>query len=72
MKKWLLRVVVAVVVLLLAAFWQLFFSDRPPLTIHPATLAGDGSLIDYCELPELDGRLDGTVGSTRFPLKPFS
>ncbi|MCP4004385.1 MAG: hypothetical protein GY725_09340 [bacterium] len=56
MKKWFLRFIVTVVVLFLAAFWQLFFSARPPLTIDPATLAGDGSLIGYCELPELDGR----------------
>ena len=25
------------------------------MTIDPATLAGDGSTINYCELPELDG-----------------
>ncbi len=41
---------------LLLAFWLLYFSPRPPLTTDPATLAGDGSLVDYCELPELDGR----------------
>ena len=55
MMKWFVRVVVTVVVLFLAAFWQLFFSARPPLTIDPATLVGDGSLIDYCQFPELDG-----------------
>jgi hypothetical protein len=44
-----------VAVLFLAAFWQLFLSSRPPLTIDPATLAGDGSTIDYCDLPELNG-----------------
>ncbi|MDG2304481.1 MAG: hypothetical protein P8R42_07455 [Candidatus Binatia bacterium] len=55
MKKWFLRVVVAVVVLFLAAFWQLYLSARPPLTTDPATLAGDGSTVDYCELRELDG-----------------
>ena len=42
--------------LFLAGFWLIFFSPRPPLTIDPETLAGDGSLIDYCELPVLDGR----------------
>jgi len=36
-------------------FWLAFFSPRPPLAIDPATLAGDGSAIDYCELPALDG-----------------
>jgi len=55
MIKWFVRVVATVVVLFLAAFWQLFFSARPPLTIDPATLVGDGSLIDYCQFPELDG-----------------
>jgi hypothetical protein len=47
---------VTVILLFLAAFWQLFFSARPRLTTDPATLAGDGSVIDYCKLPELDGR----------------
>jgi hypothetical protein len=42
--------------LIVAAFWQLYFSSRPPLTTDPATLAGDGSSINYCELPVLDGR----------------
>lgn len=40
---------------LVLAFWLLYFSPRPPLTTDPATLAGDGSLVDYCELRELDG-----------------
>ena len=54
--KWFLRIFLAVVVLVLAAFWQLFFSARPPLTTDPATLAGDGSSVNYCDLSELDGR----------------
>ena len=37
------------------AAWILFFSERPPLTTDPATLAGDGSQINYCQLPVLDG-----------------
>jgi hypothetical protein len=41
--------------LFLVAFWQLYFSERPALMTDPATLAGDGSTINYCELPELDG-----------------
>lgn len=41
--------------LLLFIFWLGFLSSRPPLTIDPATLAGDGSVLNYCELPELDG-----------------
>ena len=39
----------------LAGFWLAFFSPRPPLTTDAATLAGDGSMIDYCRLPALDG-----------------
>jgi len=54
-KKFLLRTVVALVVILLGAFWFVFLSPRPPLTIDPETLAGDGSAINYCELPILDG-----------------
>ncbi len=34
---------------------MLYFSSRPPLTTDPATLAGDGSTLNYCELPVLDG-----------------
>ena len=36
-------------------FWLAFFSSRPALTIAPATLAGDGSTLNYCALPELNG-----------------
>lgn len=35
--------------------WLAWFSPRPPLTIDPAILAGDGSALNYCELPVLDG-----------------
>ena len=41
--------------LFLFLFWLGYFSSRPPLTIDPATLAGDGSALNYCTLPELDG-----------------
>ncbi|MEM1154272.1 MAG: hypothetical protein AAGI44_09030 [Pseudomonadota bacterium] len=52
-----LAIVVAIVgVLALYLFWLGFLSSRPPLTIDPSRLAGDGSAINYCELPELDGR----------------
>ncbi len=44
------------VLLFLGGFWLLFFSERPPLEIDPETLAGDGSTLNYCELPVLDGR----------------
>ena len=55
MMKWFLRAALVVGVLVLAAFWQIFLSSRPPVTIDPVTLAGDGSLLDYCNLPDLDG-----------------
>ena len=55
MKKNITRLFVVVTVLFIAAFWQLYFSARPPLTIDPATLSGDGSVLNYCELPQLDG-----------------
>lgn len=55
MKKWLTRTALALVVFFAWAFWLAFFSARPPLTIDPATLAGDGSTLNYCALPELDG-----------------
>ncbi|MDX1735921.1 MAG: hypothetical protein R3228_16215 [Halioglobus sp.] len=56
MKKALITVVLAVVGLLSVLFWLAFLSARPPVTTDPATLAGDGSAINYCELPVLDGR----------------
>lgn len=37
------------------AFYALFLSPRPPLTTDPAVLAGDGSTLNYCTLPQLDG-----------------
>ncbi len=55
LRKILARAVILVMLLLLAGFYLVFFSARPPLTIDPATLAGDGSTINYCELPVLDG-----------------
>ena len=36
-------------------FWLAFLSPRPPLSMDPAVLAGDGSAINYCELPPLHG-----------------
>ena len=46
---------VLLVLLFGVGFWVMFFSERPPLTIDPATLAGDGSTLNYCEMPVLDG-----------------
>lgn len=55
MKKWTLRISGTLLLLFLFLFWLAFFSPRPPLTIDPETLAGDGSTINYCEMPTLDG-----------------
>ena len=41
--------------LVIFLFWLAYLSPRSTLTTHPATLAGDGSTLNYCELPELDG-----------------
>ena len=55
LRKTLLWSATVLVVGVLLALWALFFSPRPPITTDPATLAGDGSTVDYCELPALDG-----------------
>ncbi len=54
-KKWLIRIPLMLLVGIGFLFWLMFFSQRPPLTTDPATLAGDGSTLNYCKLPELDG-----------------
>ncbi|MFC1579081.1 hypothetical protein ACFL3Y_01690 [Pseudomonadota bacterium] len=54
-RKLLAALVVLLLCLFLFLFWLAYFSSRPPLTTDPATLAGDGSAINYCELPVLDG-----------------
>jgi len=46
---------VTLAIVVTGLFWFVFFSERPPLTIEEATLAGDGSTVDYCALPALDG-----------------
>ena len=53
--KTLLVLLTTLIVIVGVGFWFIFFSERPPLTMDPAVLAGDGSLINYCELPVLDG-----------------
>ena len=42
------------VLLAFCIFTFAYLSPRPPLTTDPATLAGDGSTYNYCELPKLD------------------
>ena len=44
-----------IALIIIGALWLAFFSARPPLATDPATLAGDGSVINYCALPQLDG-----------------
>ncbi len=78
LKKVALWSLTVLVVGFLIAFWAVFLSPRPPLTTDPATLAGDGSMIDYCQLRELDGsgKLAADIpkgntpgcGYTHFPL----
>ena len=55
MNRILIRTFIGLAAVVLLAFWALFFSPRPPNTTDPATLAGDGSMINYCDLPVLDG-----------------
>ena len=55
-KFFLKKSVLVFIAIFVAGFWQMYFSERPELTIDPATLAGDGSLINYCEMPTLDGQ----------------
>lgn len=43
-----------VLVTTLVLFWLAFLSPRPLLTIDPAVLSGDGTVLDYCALPALD------------------
>ena len=40
--------------LVVVLFWLAYLSPRPPLTTDPATLLGDGSELNYCQLPKLD------------------
>jgi len=55
MKKLIATLFLVPLSLVLILFWLAYFSPRPPQTTDPATLAGNGSLLDYCDLPELDG-----------------
>jgi len=55
MKKRLLQIATTLLVIIVLAIWALFFSPRPQNSTDPAVLAGDGSLVNYCQLPVLDG-----------------
>ena len=54
MKRWISRFLGVFSIAAVGLFWLAYFSERPPLTIDSATLAGDGSTLNYCELPVLD------------------
>jgi hypothetical protein len=67
MKTIMIRGLALILALALWLIWLGWFSARPPLTIDPATLAGDGSTLNYCELPVLDDsgqRVDIPKGNT--------
>lgn len=53
--KWGLRIIGILFLLFVCLFWLAFCSSRPPNMTDPAVLAGDGRIIDYCVLPDLDG-----------------
>ena len=53
--KMLFKTALLLSALLIGVFCLVYFSPRPPLSIDPATLKGDGSQINYCRLPVLDG-----------------
>ena len=53
-KKVVTRGVLALLIVVSYLVWLAWFSARPPLTTDPATLSGDGSTLNYCELAVLD------------------
>ena len=55
MKRFIKWVLICVALLIFWLVWLGWLSPRPPLLTDPATLAGDGSALNYCELPALDG-----------------
>ena len=53
--KWGRRILGVLLLLFICLFWLAYCSPRPENMTDPAVLAGDGSVLDYCALPELDG-----------------
>ena len=53
--KWGRRIIGLLFFLFICLFWLAYCSPRPANMTDPAVLAGDGSKVDYCALPELDG-----------------
>ena len=56
MKRVLKRGLAGLLLIAFTAFAWAFFSPRPPLTIDPETLAGEGAALNYCTLPDLNGQ----------------
>ena len=52
--RWITRVLLLFFLATGGLIWLVFFSARPALTMDPKVLAGDGSTLNYCELPVLD------------------
>jgi len=50
-RKWLVSIAFVMIASFSVAFWQLFFSARPPLTTDPATLAWLGSVAGHRTVP---------------------
>lgn len=53
--KWIRRIFAGFFLLFICLFWLAYCSPRPENMTDPAVFAGDGSALDYCILPELDG-----------------
>jgi hypothetical protein len=56
MKKVLLSILSLILILGLGLVYAMKFAPRPPDTTEARVFAGDASLIDHCDLPNLDGR----------------
>ena len=80
--RWIKRGLFLLVLATGGLIWLVFFSTRPASTMDPAVLGGDGSTLNYCELPVLDnsgkraidipkGNTPG-CGYTRFPMPILS
>ena len=53
--KWGRRIIGLLLLLIICLFWLAYCSPRPANMTDAAVLAGDGSVLDYCALPVLDG-----------------
>ena len=53
--KWGRRIIGLLLLLFICLFWLAYCSPRPANMTEPTVLAGDGTTVDYCALPKLDG-----------------